>query len=342
MQLGRTLTGPPRSAAGTDDGRNRVDEGQQLGRVVCVDSGEAHRQRDTVAIHHEVVLGTGLAPIRRVRAGGFAPLFARTLRLSTLVRLQSTAASSPSQFKSRSCSASQTPATCQSRRRRQHVVPLPKPSSLGNRRQGQPVRRTKAMPPKAARSGTRGRPPPGLGGCLGSSGSIASQRSSVTRAFWFIARMMPRPAGFETSSEQPKRVPWGTRSRMFKNEQDDASGGLARLSHRPHAACADMKPRRHAVYDQSLVLNIGSKVTIRASLRKTYVLAERLCLSADITFPGHGGSPFKSHNRGGETGSCSVTRALVNQPIRTSRGTRQVAGVKSASPAGRRHFKPLS
>jgi hypothetical protein len=40
----------------------------------------------------------------------------------------------------------------------------------------------KMIPPRAARSGTRGRPPFGFGGSLGRSGSIAPQRSSDTRA----------------------------------------------------------------------------------------------------------------------------------------------------------------
>jgi hypothetical protein len=53
-----------------------------------------------VAIDDQVVLGAGLAAIDRVRAGLLAPLLARTLRLSTLARDQSMAASSPSQLSS--------------------------------------------------------------------------------------------------------------------------------------------------------------------------------------------------------------------------------------------------
>ena len=104
----------------------------------------------------------------------------RTLRLSMLARDQSIPTSSPSQFNSVPWRRRQTPAACQSRRRRQHVEPLPQPSSWGSSRQGTPVRRTNTMPPRAARSGMRGRPPLGLGRSLGRSGSIASQSSSDT------------------------------------------------------------------------------------------------------------------------------------------------------------------
>lgn len=52
-----------------------------------------------------------------------------------------------------------TPACCQSRKRRQHVIPDPHPSSRGSICQEMPLRRTKTMPVRHARSETRGRPP---------------------------------------------------------------------------------------------------------------------------------------------------------------------------------------
>ncbi len=195
MELGRALARTPGSPARPNDGRDGIDEREQLSRVVRVGRGEADRERDAVPIHREVILGAQLATIRRVRAGRVAPLFARTLRLSTLARLQSPAASSPNQFSSVSCRRSHTLAACQSRSRRQQVVPLPQPSSLGKSRHGQPVRRTKTMPPRAARSGMRGRPV-GLGGSCGSRGSIASQRSSGTRVAAFMARHHATPPQF--------------------------------------------------------------------------------------------------------------------------------------------------
>jgi hypothetical protein len=155
---------------------------------VGVGGREVDRERDAIPVDDEVVLGAGLAAVNRVGAGLLTPLFARTLTLSTLALDQAMLASSPSQFRSVSCKRCQTPASCQSRRRRQQVEPLPQPSSLGNNRQGQPVRRTKTMPARAARSGIRGRPPLSFAGSSGSKGSIASHRSVGTSIDAFMTR----------------------------------------------------------------------------------------------------------------------------------------------------------
>src|SRR5215218_7945941 len=87
---------------------------------------------------------------------------------------------SPRRSKSTRCSFSHTPASSQSRRRRQQVLPEPQPISWGSISQGMPLLRTKMMPDKAARSSTRGRPPRGFGGSGGSRGSMSSHSSSVT------------------------------------------------------------------------------------------------------------------------------------------------------------------
>jgi hypothetical protein len=154
---------------------------------VGIGGRDADGQRDAVAIHHQVELGARFAPVNRVRPGLLTPLLARTLKLSRLARLQSMAASSPNQFSTVWCNRCQTSASCQSRNRRQQVVPLPQSSSFGNKRHGHPVRRTKMIPPRAVRSGTRGRPRFGLGCSWGSRGSMASQRSSGTKDVAFMA-----------------------------------------------------------------------------------------------------------------------------------------------------------
>jgi hypothetical protein len=64
----------------------------------------------------------------------------------------------------------QMPASCQSRNRRQQVMPEPQPSSCGSISQGIPLRRTNRIPVKQARSGKRGLPLLGLRGEGGSSG----------------------------------------------------------------------------------------------------------------------------------------------------------------------------
>jgi hypothetical protein len=196
VQFAGTLAGATRSSSWSDDRGDGINEGEQLRRIVGVGGRKVDGQGDTVSIHHQMVLGAGLAAVNRVRPGSLAPLLARTLKESTLARLQSMAASSPSQLSSLSCSRCQTPASCQSRKRRQQVVPLPQPSSFGKSRHGQPVRNAKTMPQRAARSGTRGRPPLGFGGSLGSRGATASQSSSGTSRETFMTRHHASPLRF--------------------------------------------------------------------------------------------------------------------------------------------------
>ncbi len=78
-------------------------------------------------------------------------------------------------------------ARCQSRSRRQHVIPDPHPSSCGSSCQGMPLRRTKTMPVRHARSDTRGRPPCGLLGRIGKNGSTRSHRAAGGRAVGVLA-----------------------------------------------------------------------------------------------------------------------------------------------------------
>jgi putative spermidine/putrescine transport system substrate-binding protein len=201
VEFGRSSARSPRSSSRADDGWNGVEQRDELSRIVGVGGREADCQWNTGLVHDEVVLGAGLAAVGRVRPGRRAPFLARTLRLSALARDQSMAASSPSQFKSRSCSFCQTPTACQSRNRLQQVMPLPQPSSFGSSRQGHPVRKTKTMPARAARGGTRGRPPVGFGGSFGNRGSMASQRASGTRDEAFMVCYHATPSGFETRSK---------------------------------------------------------------------------------------------------------------------------------------------
>jgi hypothetical protein len=87
---------------------------------------------------------------------------------------------SPSRSKKTLWRRSQTPAFCQSRRRRQQVIPEPQPICGGNISQGMPVMSTNRMPVRTARSGMGGRPPLGRGFCGGSKGSMALHNSSET------------------------------------------------------------------------------------------------------------------------------------------------------------------
>ena len=78
--------------------------------------------------------------------------------------------------------SSHTPARCQSRRRRQHVIPDPHSSSSGSICKGMPLRRTKTIPVRHARSEIRGRPPCGRRGGIGKNGSTRSYNGSGSSA----------------------------------------------------------------------------------------------------------------------------------------------------------------
>ena len=169
-----------RAAHALPDRRHRVDQGGEAPAVVLVRRTERKGERDAVRVGENVALGGGLAAVGRVRARRLAPLLAENEALSSAARDQSTAFARPSRSSSTRWSLAQTPACCQSRSRRQQVIPDPQPISRGSRSQPMPVRSTNTMPSRQARSGTRGRPPLGLGGSGGRSGSISRHRASET------------------------------------------------------------------------------------------------------------------------------------------------------------------
>jgi hypothetical protein len=150
-------------------------------RLVAVGPGNAHGQRGAFAIDQQVPFRAFFGPIRGVFAGEDPPKTARKLWLSTQQCSQSMPFSCPTRW-SRACrSFSQTPRRCQYRSRRQQVTPEPQPISWGSISQGIPLRRTKTMPVRQARSSTGGRPRlPDRALCRGRRGAMASQSSSGT------------------------------------------------------------------------------------------------------------------------------------------------------------------
>lgn len=153
------------------DRRNVVEQGQRLGRIGAVRSGEPHGQRGAVAVNEQVAFGAFFSPIGGVFAGEDPPKTARIDWLSTQALSQSIRPSRPKRSSSACSSFFQTPRRCQYRRRRQQVTPEPQPISKGRSCQGRPVLRTKTMPVRQARSSTGGRPRwPGVALCRGSSG----------------------------------------------------------------------------------------------------------------------------------------------------------------------------
>jgi len=177
--IGQKSVGTPTwSALRLFNGRNRLHQRHRHLGIVNVGTGVGNGQRRTVLVGDQMALRTRFAAIRGIRPGLCPPKMARTEQLSRTPFDQSIASASPSSSRKRRQIRSQMPACCQSRSRRQQVMPLPQPSSRGRYSQGVPVFRTKRMPSRQLRSGTGGRPPLGLGCCGGMRGSIFSQSAS--------------------------------------------------------------------------------------------------------------------------------------------------------------------
>ncbi len=180
VQFVRTAARAAPPSARLPNRRNGIQHDLQPLRVMDIGRRKPHRERDSVGVDHKMSLRARFATIRWIRAGRFAPLFAATLAESSEARDQSSLSAS-----ARRCSRvwwrrSHTPARCQSRSRRQQVIPLPHPSSCGNISHVIPLLRTNKMPVNTARSLTRGRPPLGLGRSWGRSGSTTAHSSSLT------------------------------------------------------------------------------------------------------------------------------------------------------------------
>jgi hypothetical protein len=180
MQLLRTSS---RSATLLMNGRDGIHHRFQHGRFVHIGSCMPYDERDSSSFDHKMALRARFAAIRWVRAGRFAPPGAGTLPASSDTRDQSNCSAPASFSNSAWCSRSQTPVSCQSRNRRQQVIPLPQPISAGSISQGMPVCRTNKIPANAARLETRGLPPFGFSGSGGSRGSMFCQSSSLTSCF---------------------------------------------------------------------------------------------------------------------------------------------------------------
>lgn len=170
-----------RMTASTGNLWHALNERHQLRAVVAVGPRENDVYRCAVAIDDEVVLAPRLAPISRVGPSFFPPWMARTDELSAITREKSSRLAPLSLPSKMRCSFSHTPACCQSRARRQHVMPEPHPISLGSISQGRPDCRMNMMPVKIRRSSSRLRPAGVLrGGGAGNNGFTISHNASST------------------------------------------------------------------------------------------------------------------------------------------------------------------
>ena len=179
--VGVQLPGPTAGSPSVPgDGWDGVDGFFKHPGVMHVGRREHGGQRQPATLYHKVALRARAAAIDRIRAGFLAPFCAGMEHESKAARLQSSRSASARRCRSTQCKTSHTPASCQSRSRRQQVMPEPQPISGGSNSHGVPVRSTKMMPVSTARSGKRGRPPRGRNGAGGSTSSTSAHSSSLT------------------------------------------------------------------------------------------------------------------------------------------------------------------
>ncbi len=170
----------PRPSDQTGDGRDLVEERQQLCDVVAVSAGQRHREWDALSVDEDVVLAARTCAVDRAGAAFGPRRAARTWLESITARDQSSWFAALS-FDSRTTwSRSHTPASFQAASRRQQVMPDPKPSSWGRYSHWIPVCSTNRIPHRACRSGTLGRPATNFGSGSGNNGSINDHSSSDT------------------------------------------------------------------------------------------------------------------------------------------------------------------
>ncbi len=172
------------------DRRNPIDQSDGHFRIMNIGTGVLNGQRGALAVNNQMALRAIFAPIRGIGAGFRPPKTARTEQLSIADVDQSMASARPNSSSKASHIFCQTPAACQSRSRRQQVMPQPQPISLGRYSQGVPVLSTNKILLRHARLGTRGRPPLGLGGSGGRWGSIRCHNSSVSSGLAIITSSM--------------------------------------------------------------------------------------------------------------------------------------------------------
>ena len=166
---------------GQPDGRHGDNQVEGHPAVVQIGGRRFHDQGQTLGLGQHMAFAACFRTVRRIGAGVCPPKTARTLALSMTARSRLTAPALPSVASRRAWSLDHTERRVQSANRRQHVLPLPQPISVGRSCQGIPVFRTNTIPVSAGRCSTRGRPPLGdRGGNGGSNGSICFHNSSDT------------------------------------------------------------------------------------------------------------------------------------------------------------------
>ena len=120
------------------DRRDGIEQLLEDGRVVAVGAGQERGERDAAPVDHNMALRARFAAIRRVRADQLRPPFGRDAGTVQAGPAPVDPVGFAQPVQQRPVQASQTPASCQSRSRRQQVMPEPQPSSWGSISQGMP------------------------------------------------------------------------------------------------------------------------------------------------------------------------------------------------------------
>jgi hypothetical protein len=147
-----------------------INQCERLLRIVTIGSGQLNSERNPATVADQMTFAAQLGPVGWIRSRLQPPKTARIELPSTTDRDQSICPQRASQSSKEKWISCQMPASCQSRNRRQQVMPEPQPSSCGSISHGMPLWSTKRIPVKQARSGKRGLPPLGLRDEGGSSG----------------------------------------------------------------------------------------------------------------------------------------------------------------------------
>jgi hypothetical protein len=175
------------------DGRDGIDQRDQLGHVVAVAPRKPNGQWNAFRIRDEVMFRPAFPAIHGAGTGTFAPPTARTWLESTTAADRSSCSSARSRFSKTLCTFSHTPAFCQASRYRQQLIPEPQPISGGRSSHGMPLFKTNRMPVSTWRR-SRGLRPGylnrrGLGG--GRSGSIRFHNPSSSNGLAMIGSPYP-------------------------------------------------------------------------------------------------------------------------------------------------------
>jgi hypothetical protein len=163
------------------DGRNRIDQGQELFAVVDVGGGENRGQRRTTRVGNQVMLRAGFGPICWIWPRFFPPCTARIDDESTTTREKLIMPTPRMCESNRSWSFWKTPSHCHLRNRFKSVMPE-QPISRGKSSHGIPVLSTNNIPARHNRSGLGGWPPLGIGICFGNRSLMSDQSLSSTSA----------------------------------------------------------------------------------------------------------------------------------------------------------------